>query len=111
MQLFIRWTIPRFRYDQIMKLGWRFLLPTALVNMFVTAMILLAIREGGVGLSNALDVVADLTQALVVLAGTAGLIGFISAILAPARQHARSVSSSATFAEARGGTKTTAMQA
>ena len=55
-QLFIRWTIPRFRYDQIMKLGWRFLLPSALVNMVVTGMVLLAIDRAASGLSNALDV-------------------------------------------------------
>jgi NADH-quinone oxidoreductase subunit H len=111
VQLFIRWTIPRFRYDQIMKLGWRFLLPSALVNMLVTGMILLAIGQGGPSLSNALDVVADVTQALVLLAGVAAIIGLISSILAPARLHRRSVSSSATFAEAAGGTKATPMQA
>jgi hypothetical protein len=53
----------------------------------------------------------DLTQALVLLAGTAGIIGFISALLAPPREHKRMVSSSATFAEAQGGTKATPMQA
>ena len=110
-QLFIRWTIPRFRYDQIMKLGWRFLLPAALVNMLVTAMILLGVDEGGPALSSGLDVLADLSQGLVLLMGTAGVIAFISALLAPPREHKRAVSSSATFAEARGGTKATPMQA
>jgi NADH-quinone oxidoreductase subunit H len=110
-QLFIRWTIPRFRYDQIMKLGWRFLLPSAIVNMLVTGMILLGIEQGGAGLSSLLDVLADLTQALVLVAGIAGAIAFISAVLAPPRDHRRSVSSSATFAEAQGGTKATPMQA
>jgi NADH-quinone oxidoreductase subunit H len=110
-QLFIRWTIPRFRYDQIMKLGWRFLLPSSLVNMLVMGMILLAIDQGGPGLSSALDVLADLSQALVLLAGTAGAIAFVSALLAPPREHKRVVSSSAKFAEAEGGTKATPMQA
>lgn len=37
VQLQIRWTLPRFRYDQVMMLGWKTLLPLALVNIFVTA--------------------------------------------------------------------------
>lgn len=41
LQLQIRWTLPRFRYDQIMKLGWRMLLPAALVNVLVTGVVLL----------------------------------------------------------------------
>ena len=34
--MFIRWTIPRFRYDQLLRLGWRVLMPLALLNMLVT---------------------------------------------------------------------------
>jgi NADH-quinone oxidoreductase subunit H len=37
----IRWTFPRFRYDQVMNLGWKILLPIALANIFVTGVILL----------------------------------------------------------------------
>jgi len=41
LQLTIRWLLPRFRYDQIQKLCWKILLPTALANVFVTAAVAL----------------------------------------------------------------------
>ncbi len=39
--MWVRWTIPRFRYDQLMNLGWRVLIPLALVNMLVTGGLIL----------------------------------------------------------------------
>jgi NADH-quinone oxidoreductase subunit H len=37
-QILIRWTLPRFRYDQVLKFAWKFMLPLALANLTVTAL-------------------------------------------------------------------------
>ena len=39
--IWVRWTLPRFRYDQLMKLGWIYFFEIALVNIFITAGILM----------------------------------------------------------------------
>jgi NADH-quinone oxidoreductase subunit H len=41
VQLSIRWTLPKFRFDQIQTLGWKILLPLALANIFITGILLL----------------------------------------------------------------------
>ena len=43
--MWIRWTIPRFRYDQLMDLGWKKMIPLALANMLVTGFVILGIQS------------------------------------------------------------------
>jgi NADH-quinone oxidoreductase subunit H len=40
--VWVRWTLPRFRYDQLQKIGWEKLLPLALLNIFVTGAIVVS---------------------------------------------------------------------
>jgi NADH-quinone oxidoreductase subunit H len=111
IQAFVRWSLPRFRYDQLMKLGWRILLPASLANLLVTGVVYLAIDQAGPTVSAGLRVVGDVTQGIVALALTVlvvrGVIGFFS----PRKPKPWVVGSAAKLASAAGGAQTGPMQA
>ena len=46
LQMALRWTLPRFRYDQMMDLCWKILLPLSIANILVTGFVMLLVRGG-----------------------------------------------------------------
>jgi NADH-quinone oxidoreductase subunit H len=109
--VFVRWTLPRFRYDQIMKLGWTKLLPLSLVNILVTGVVLLAIDGGSPALKSAMDFIGDVTQGLIALVALVGAVAFVTWLLEPSKRKRLVVGTSARYADAAGGVKPTEMQA
>jgi NADH-quinone oxidoreductase subunit H len=111
LQIFFRWTLPRFRYDQVMKLGWTKLLPLSLANILVTGILVLAAKDAGPGVSAGLRMAADITQAVVALSAVAAVVALVVGILEPVERKKFLASTAARFAEAAGGTKASPQQA
>lgn len=111
IQAFVRWSLPRFRYDQLMKLGWRVLLPLSLANILATGVAILWLQDASPAVTSGLKVAADITQAFVAVLLTF-LIGWaVVGMFTPVRKKKWIVGSSAELASEAGGVKTSPMQA
>jgi NADH-quinone oxidoreductase subunit H len=111
VQCFVRWSLPRFRYDQLMKLGWRMLLPASLANILVTGAIWLALDKASPAVSDVFKVLGDVSQAVVAVFFTYLFIRLVVGMFAPLRHERSLLGTSAGMAARRGGTKTEPMQA
>jgi NADH-quinone oxidoreductase subunit H len=109
--IFIRWTVPRFRYDQIMAFGWRFLLPASIGNLVVTGLLVLGAGSAGESVQATLKVVADLTNVVVVAAFAYIAYLIIKLMLSPVDRKKFTTSSTAAYVARLGGVKSEPMQA
>ncbi len=111
LQLAIRWTLPRFRYDHLMRLGWRILLPASLVNVLATGLLVLAVQGAGPLLVGALATAADVSMAVVAMVALGALVALVSYWVEPVRHTAMPATSAVQAARARGGTRSAGMGA
>ena len=111
LQVIIRWTLPRFRYDQLMRLGWRKLLPASLFNVMATATVILAIQESSAQAQAALGDLAQLTMVLIAAVGLGAFAGLVIFLFVSTQKQRMIVNSAARYAEMMGGTREAKMEA
>jgi NADH-quinone oxidoreductase subunit H len=110
-QTFVRWSLPRFRYDQLMRLGWKVLLPASLANILVTGVVYLALDRAGPAASDGLKLAADITQLILAIAITYFFVRIVVGFFGRREKLPFIVGSAAAQAAEAGGTKASPMQA
>ena len=111
LQLLLRWTVPRFRYDQLMKLGWQILLPLSLGNILVTGLIVRLVQMGGSGAGTAWKWAGDSTQLIIAILGLWAFAALCIELLRPAQHRRLALTSAARFVEQMGGLRSRRMGA
>lgn len=110
-QAFVRWTLPRFRYDQLMKLGWRVILPASLGNILVTGVAWLALDQAGESAQATLKLLGHITQGTVALAITVFFVSITFGFIRSPNRKKIIFGTSGEMADKNGGVITTPMQA
>jgi NADH-quinone oxidoreductase subunit H len=111
LQLLIRWTVPRFRYDQLMKLGWRILLPFSIGNILVTGLVQRLVMLGGDTTASVLSTAGDVTKLLIVGLGLWAAAALVVELLKPAKHRKLLFASAARIADQIGGIRSRRMGA
>jgi NADH-quinone oxidoreductase subunit H len=98
-QIFFRWTLPRFRYDQLMKFGWTKLLPLSIANLALSGVVVVALDQAP-GFQPVLKVLGQLTNFVVAIGFAAMPVGLAWLALRPTERTRFLNSTSARFAAA-----------
>ena len=111
LQVGIRWTLPRLRFDQLMRLGWRLLLPVSVLNLLATGLVILLVDGAGDSVAWALAWLGDVCQVVVAVGATLSGVALLHFWLRPVKRSRDPATSAVRAAAALGGTRAARMGA